>query len=515
MKRKEVMELVKDIEQRFPVDEWIVNGVHLWPFLRVQLAFKLDDSLNGSKNKTEPDHKSTRKTIDTLKKIKAKLLKPLTFLKKRYNYKLTDKKIKSKKSQALFLTYSHYRAYFLNEWYSRFTDPLIDRAAENNIETLTFEFASYVPYQNNRHKENQVIELNNYLITKIELLKKSYKLDNNKLDSYSDFQELVYNKTTNLDKEFLNKANILDEFTRLIIIKDIFKEIIIKTQSKVVFVVNYYDIKGMAICAACDELGIPSVDIQHGIQGNIHIAYGNWSKVPKEGFKTLPSVFWNWNQSQAQYIDKWAARNIKHQTFVGGNPWNQMFKSVSSNLDNSSKSDINALKINDTNAVYILFTLQPMGDDLIPDFFFDIYKNSPQNWQWWFRLHPRQSLNDPIVKLLTDKYNVPLSKIKLVSEYPLNLILEHTNLHITQFSSVVLEAETFGVPSICIHPNSLDMFDEQIHNGTALYCPENSEDLKKYIYHYLNFQIQSQDKYFNYQEKFDKLLLDYEVRPNL
>ncbi|NJN12566.1 MAG: hypothetical protein HC836_39250 [Richelia sp. RM2_1_2] len=271
----------------------------------------------------------------------------------------------------------------------------------------------------------------------------------------------------------------------------------------------------MAICAACNELGIPSVDIQHGIQGDIHIAYGNWSKVPKEGFKTLPSIFWNWNQSQAKYIDNWAVKNRKHQTFVGGNPWDQVFQTISNNLGNSCKSEIDVLKIKDSNAVYILFTLQPMGDDLIPDFFFNLYNNSPDNWQWWFRLHPRQSLDDAIVKLLTDKYNVSAYKIKLVSECPLNLILEHANLHITQFSSVVLEAENFGVPSICIHPNSVDMFSEQIDNGIALYCGENSEDLQKCIYQQLNARIQSQDKEFNYKEKFDQLLLDYEVKPDL
>ncbi|NJN12567.1 MAG: hypothetical protein HC836_39245 [Richelia sp. RM2_1_2] len=81
MKRKEVMELVKDIEQRFPVDEWIVDGVEIWPFIRVNLAFKLDDSLNGGKNKTEAYYNHDREITYILKKVKEKLIKPFTFCK--------------------------------------------------------------------------------------------------------------------------------------------------------------------------------------------------------------------------------------------------------------------------------------------------------------------------------------------------------------------------------------------------------------------------------------------------
>ena len=35
------MRIINDIEARFPVDEWVVNGIKVWPILRIHLNFQL------------------------------------------------------------------------------------------------------------------------------------------------------------------------------------------------------------------------------------------------------------------------------------------------------------------------------------------------------------------------------------------------------------------------------------------------------------------------------------------
>lgn len=38
MKSSEVVTLLKELEDRFPVDEWMVENVHVWPFIRMQIV---------------------------------------------------------------------------------------------------------------------------------------------------------------------------------------------------------------------------------------------------------------------------------------------------------------------------------------------------------------------------------------------------------------------------------------------------------------------------------------------
>src|SRR5207253_11421849 len=71
------------------------------------------------------------------------------------------------------------------------------------------------------------------------------------------------------------------------------------------FVVNYYDARCMALILACRELGIRSVDIQHGVQGELHGAYGSWRRVPAGGYAVLPSIFWCWSGDEARTLRAW------------------------------------------------------------------------------------------------------------------------------------------------------------------------------------------------------------------
>ena len=38
-----VVDFINEIEERFDVDEWIVDNIHIWPILRFQLGFQLDN----------------------------------------------------------------------------------------------------------------------------------------------------------------------------------------------------------------------------------------------------------------------------------------------------------------------------------------------------------------------------------------------------------------------------------------------------------------------------------------
>src|SRR5262249_5108569 len=62
------------------------------------------------------------------------------------------------------------------------------------------------------------------------------------------------------------------------------------------FVVSYYSLDGMAFNLACREAGVVSADIQHGVEGDLNAAYGQWSRLPATGYALLPNLFWCWTE---------------------------------------------------------------------------------------------------------------------------------------------------------------------------------------------------------------------------
>ena len=86
------------------------------------------------------------------------------------------------------------------------------------------------------------------------------------------------------------------------------------------FVVTYYGSIGMAFDLACREFGIPSFDIQHGVQGSLHAAYGRWLRLPVNGYELLPSFFLCWSQKEKSVIEEWSNKFSKwHRPLVHGN----------------------------------------------------------------------------------------------------------------------------------------------------------------------------------------------------
>jgi hypothetical protein len=50
-----------------------------------------------------------------------------------------------------------------------------------------------------------------------------------------------------------------------------------------VFVTCWYSVENMAMAQACHEARTPCIDLQHGVQGPAHLAYGTWKALPVEG----------------------------------------------------------------------------------------------------------------------------------------------------------------------------------------------------------------------------------------
>jgi hypothetical protein len=63
-------------------------------------------------------------------------------------------------------------------------------------------------------------------------------------------------------------------------------------------------------------------------------------------------------------------------------------------------------------------------------------------------------------------------------ELPLYALLRRADLHVTQVSTVVIEAQQFGVPSVMTAPSAAELFPEQLATGWMLLAETGEEILE-------------------------------------
>jgi hypothetical protein len=254
---------------------------------------------------------------------------------------------------------------------------------------------------------------------------------------------------------------------------------------KLVFLVSYYGIEGYSLVKACKELRIPTVDLQHGVQGPLHPAYGRFTGIPSSGYELLPNYFWIWSSQEAGVITAWnSGCEEHHKAIVGGNPWLDRWLDGDSEAVRRHDARVRELQERTTAKRHVLVTLQTglSLDDFLEPLIRLAHLAGP-DWRWWIRLHPgMQGYGAAVVRKLNDRKMVNFD-VENASSLPLYALLRQMDLHVTYSSSVVLEAAHFGVPSVVCSEVAKELFAEQIASGAATYFPlgafEDIESLQR------------------------------------
>lgn len=233
-----------------------------------------------------------------------------------------------------------------------------------------------------------------------------------------------------------------------------------RLRPRAVFVVTYYTAHGMAMMAAARRVGILTVDLQHGVQGPEHVAYGKWPPPPAGGFRLLPDVFWCWSPADVANIERWAGAS--HAAVEGGNIWTQHVAEHPG--DFPGRAELGARIAGSGRRFRVLATLSPGAPHFLAELREAMASPLNQDVFWMVRLHPGMFAEEAEVEAALAPFH-PFCDVALSSRLPLPAALDLTDLHLTEFSSVVLEAEQAGVPSLSSMP-VLDYFVEQQQAGT-------------------------------------------------
>jgi len=469
--RSDIRKFILDIEKSFPVNNWKIDSVHLWPFFRMSLYLYLVHF----KEKGNEERSSLVKSDSFFKKMWKTAHTILTIIPYALKYKFWLSKLEQK--EFLFVENDAHKDTIDGRRFNRFFDSLI---SEHNIESksvfleygnstklISFNKDLQIKYS----KGHQYFKSYWYLMTKLRLLSSSYQTN---LAQFDDF--INHLNSISQTKKFADRharGNILSDG----IVKNLFffNNILDRVQPKKIMILCYYSSEIMSLTAAANKANIATYEMQHGPQSSEHLAYSSWSNVPEGGYHAIPRNFWCWDKYSKKTFSNWIDENEQsiYASFVGGNPWIDYWKTKKNDFEFKN---------------YILYSLQPQVlslDELFPQGIINSIKS--KRYQWLIRLHPRQhDEKDEIIGFLQRKNIYELVEIEKATNNPLPIVLAHSLVHITHFSGTAIEASIMGKHSVIINELGKSVFEKLIK--------------QEKIAHYISFQDD------NFEEKFNELI---------
>ncbi|MEJ2650185.1 MAG: hypothetical protein P8016_17465 [Sedimentisphaerales bacterium] len=130
MLRSELMNFINNIEVKYPVDQWSLDGIQVWPLIRILLGFymlKREENCEAPKNLGKLS--SLGKQVNQL--IKSNLKYGYAYL---YDFKNNYKS--GKPCDAVFLSDGISFCKLRGAWFEKYCDPIIKALKENSISSL-------------------------------------------------------------------------------------------------------------------------------------------------------------------------------------------------------------------------------------------------------------------------------------------------------------------------------------------------------------------------------------------
>lgn len=254
-----------------------------------------------------------------------------------------------------------------------------------------------------------------------------------------------------------------------------------------------------ALCRACHEAGVFVFDVQHGYIGPKNPGYGEEFQSGRDRQEMADCILC-WDEDSAASIRGWTSKK-QIELRVIGNPWVNKF--VARREDDKVIRFFEGRRPADRQSrerARILVSLQWGLDDpattpdqalfeneFMPIELEKVIRSSCEQYDWVLRPHPAQYLNPEVfARLMTHVKRRFGSAVRVSENEPLPFVLSSVDLHITYNSSVVIEAEYFGVPSALLDPQIdgglwAGYYASQIGKGIAKLLPCEASAIQDWI----------------------------------
>jgi hypothetical protein len=480
-----LVELLLEIERRVDVNAIQIDGVHLWPIIRLNLGrkFKEADPLTdaGLGQQAEEAHNSAPAQI-----------------KDGFPRSVAERRYLRQSRRAQFVRSPEAARKYLDDQWDRL----------RRIGTVDFVILS------TGHKYHQVINGQRYAPILDPVLEDLNKRGRALMVAFEPLAFACVNEPVKVDIEphmiltsaqtpsntpsimkqlaavndvvraiapefVVSPQQIIKHFDRTRKRLPFFHKLLETLQPRALFMSNFTS--WLPAIWAARRLGIPTVDIQHGGQHSAHHRTTHYGHVPRNGYHYLPDYFWVWGELNRRYIDKWLPGGaVRHIPIVGGHrnvaKWYR-------DRDEGRLAHVDQdflQRFSGQNGL-ILVTLCYAVDRVLPEVIVDAVQASP-DLTWLIRLHPNhrnKETRDQMVAFLNDRGcgNFYVDEPTEVQLYTVLSICHH---HVTPFSTSGREATAFAVPTTICDSIGAQIFKEDIDAG-LFYYEDNYDSLVQRI----------------------------------
>ena len=443
---KEVLNIICSLEKKYPVDRWCVNGFRIWPIIRCSLSFYLQ-SININQKNLSKKEASTNLLKRSIFRLKVYC--------KAFIYEIMDYKHSENKHKADLFCFSDnndriiimpdgtkydrvldpIKDEMIKRGYNSFSKELLNLSELPNIPRYSFSSFFYMRYL----IVSLIVVINLKVLQKEKLLKKTAHLE-----QFNNF--ILECKTFGFN---LSIHSILKSTEHIRLHCKNFERILKQCNTRLVLTRCWYSSERMALCAAAKKNGINIIDIQHGVAGGgQNQFYCSWTKIPLDGYELMPNVFWCNTEADCNAIQSWNNASHHTKTILGRRSLQYLWmSSKGSELIDSYLSDFLKKTHFSVNRKKILVSLQPLSKNTerMPEWLIDFIKNHNE-YYWLIRRHPMiDSTQRDFINKIKDFSNV---NIEESFNFPLDIVFRITDVHLTMFSSVAMEAAEHGVPTV-------------------------------------------------------------------
>jgi len=431
-----MLNILQEIEKKYPVDKIYLNNEQIWPFLRVKYYFTY-----LKYHSENPEGRMEEKSFFQ----KLKLVKNIFYGWKKWFRKYDYIAISSSREGT--------RKIINGKYHNRLIDPIIDELKNNGF--LCIEMPRRKHYDvKTVHTKNIVsyipISFISYLFEKLPIGK--YDLNGSEI-----LNAIKKEYNLNIDDDKLIKNHL----ARYRIFRSIFQYV----KPKAIFIVCHYSHFG-AIKAA-KELGIKLIEVQHGRIGKEHPSYNIGIKISKNLF---PDYLFAYGKQDAM--------NFTNSYFIDQKNVIPIGSYYIDYLKESFLPDIKFQNIINNYDISVGITLQNTIEKQTIDF---VKEAAILDSSILFILIPRKPVTRDYSKL-----DLP-DNVLVITDKEFYELMMYVDYHSTVYSTCALEAPSFGVQNIMININNLSKkyFGTSFIDRTIKYADTPEE--------YLNL-IRSMDK---------------------
>ena len=431
-----LMQTLGEIEARFPVAQWTVGQVHVWPLVRVRWCLGEWARHYAASGATGPVGKATSLALRLITgPAKAALAS------RRGGERVANG---AKQRDLLFLSDGVSYARLGDRWLERFCDPVIRAAAARGLKSrlLAPGYAFHIPQTTPPRFIQPMLDRANLLGG----LRAGTPGVEANLPGIDDLGAWVARQGFGM--AWLQRSKVVSDGLRILAQACVHGRLLQMTKPRLAFVVSYYGIEGMSFVLACRRAGVPVVDLQHGAPGKLHPAYASLPRPAQDVHALVPDRFWVWSEWEQGVISDWAS-GTGHAAVVGGDPWMTIWEE-DKRWEGLSEAMARAgrLLARAGGRPIVLITLQwglnpdeqlePMGR---------LIAASADRFEFWVRLHPSMLDRREEVRALLQTAGGRY-ELDEPTDLPLPALLSHASVHVTHSSSTAVEAAEFGVRTV-------------------------------------------------------------------